>query len=164
MLLPACQRQKENASAMPPNALGPLTAISFEAGGTTVDIEIAIKPKEQEQGLMYRNSMPKDHGMLFVYDETVLGRTDYLTFWMGNTKIPLSIAFMLEDGTITNIEDMKPQVGSFPPVERYRASRKDCFYALEMNKGWFEKHGIKPGDVFPLPFEKIRLLWDSKTN
>ncbi len=137
---------------MPEWALGPLPTFQMEIAGTPVEIEVATSPTEQQQGLMYRSSMPENHGMLFVYDEP-----RYMSFWMKNTKIPLSIAYIREDGTISNIEKMKPHTSSFEPTERY-ISRNPCLFALEMNQGWFEKHGIKAGDKIRFPIEEIEKI------
>lgn len=147
----ACESKpgRENPN---PNRLGPLPTVTFELGGETVEIEVAVSEQEQAQGLMYRDAMPKNHGMLFVYDEP-----RFLSFWMKNTKIPLSIAFLREDGTIGNIKKMKPYTGLYDPQERY-LSKYQSQYALEMNQGWFEEHGIGAGDTIPLPFEKINKI------
>lgn len=133
----------------PPDALGPLRTIEVELGGVTATIELAITPREQRQGLMYRESMPENHGMLFVY-----AQPQYMSFWMKNTKIPLSIAYIREDGVVSNIEEMKPHKGPLAPTEHYR-SRHRCLYALEMNQGWFAEHGINEGDPLPLPYDQI---------
>ncbi len=138
--------------SMPPGALGPLRTMEFEIKGVPVEIEVAVTQREQSQGLMYRESMPENHGMLFVYTEP-----RYMHFWMKNTKIPLSIAYMKEDGTISNIEKMDPPSNPLEPLQHYN-SRYKCLYALEMNQGWFEKHGITVGDTLDLPFDQIKQL------
>jgi len=118
----------------------------WQLGGVDVEIEVAETMAERQNGLMRRTSMPEDHGMLFVYPEPQL-----LSFWMKNTAIPLSIAFILEDddgqhGTIVNVEDMQPYV-EFPTT----VSQKPVRLALEMNQGWYKKHGLKNGDTIALP-------------
>ncbi len=138
-------------------ALGALETVTFPLGGVEVEIEVAFTPREQEQGLMFRESMPENHGMLFVYRQP-----QYMSFWMKNTHIPLSIAFIREDSVIGNIEDMKPADGSFDPVERYH-SRYQSLYALEMNQGWFTKHGLKAGTRIELPVDKINEVIAKKT-
>jgi len=148
--------QNENTNSLPPGALGPLRTVQFELGGETVEIEVAITAAEQRQGLMYRESMPDNHGMLFVYDTP-----QYLSFWMKNTNIPLSIAFIREDGVISNIEKMEPYQGPLDPLDHYNA-RQRVVYALEMNQGWFEKHGIKAGDKIDLPFDEIEKMKQQK--
>ncbi|MBM4015285.1 MAG: DUF192 domain-containing protein [Planctomycetes bacterium] len=117
----------------------------LELGGKKVVVEIADKMATRRQGLMGRQSLPADHGMLFAYPSPRI-----LGFWMRNTPLPLSIAFIeeLPDGTgrIVNLHDMEPFVES-PPY----ASDKPVRLALEMEQGWFARHGIKAGDTFPLP-------------
>lgn len=144
----ACNSSKST----PKNTLGPLRTITLQLGDAQAEIEVAIAPGEQEQGLMYRDSMPENHGMLFVYSQP-----EYLRFWMKNTKIPLSIAFIREDGIISNIEDMKPYTGPLEPVERY-VSREKSLYALEMNQGWFARHGVHARDTIKIPTETIRQM------
>src|SRR5207244_7113228 len=86
-------------------------------------------------GLMNRFSLRPDHGMLFVFREA-----QPQAFWMKNTYVPLSIAFIGADGRILNIEDMAPQTETTHP------SRGIALYALEMKKGWFAERGIAAGD------------------
>jgi len=86
---------------------------------------------------MYRSSLAPDSGMLFVFDTV-----DYQRFWMKNTLIPLSIAFITRDSLITDIMEMAP-LDTTTPCH----SSKPVLYALEMNSGWFQSRGIKPGDV-----------------
>jgi uncharacterized membrane protein (UPF0127 family) len=98
--------------------------------------EVAKTPDQRAVGLMNRFSLKPDHGMLFVFE-----RNEPLSFWMRNTYIPLSIAFIAPDGRIVNIEDMKPQ------SDESHWSRGPAMYALEMKKGWFAERGIGPGAV-----------------
>lgn len=98
--------------------------------------EVATTPDQRSVGLMNRFSLKPDHGMLFVFE-----RNEPLSFWMKNTYVALSIAFIAPDGRIVNIEDMKPQ------TEETHWSRGPAMYALEMKKGWFAERGIVPGDV-----------------
>ena len=99
-------------------------------------IEVARKEEERAKGLMGRTSLGKDEGMLFIFDDE-----GYHGFWMKNTLLPLSIAFMDKNGEIVWITDMKPLTLSThnPP--------RPILYALEMNKGWFVTNGIKIGDI-----------------
>jgi uncharacterized membrane protein (UPF0127 family) len=97
--------------------------------------ELATTTPARTRGLMHRFSLKPDHGMLFVFR-----RPQPLAFWMKNTYVPLSIAFIDPSGRITNIEDMAPQ------SERTHASAGLALYALEMKKGWFAERGIGPGD------------------
>jgi uncharacterized protein len=98
--------------------------------------EVVTTPEQRATGLMRRFSLQPDHGMLFVFD-----RPQLLSFWMKNTYIPLSIAFIDADGRIVNIEDMRPQ------DESMHLSRRPSLYALEMKQGWFAEKGVKPGDA-----------------
>ncbi len=112
-----------------------LPTTNLSIGGHKVVAELATKPDERATGLMDRFSLQPDHGMLFVFD-----KTEPLAFWMKNTYIPLSIAFIDERGRIVNIEDMAPQ------TEITHWSTAPARYALEMRKGWFSERGVKPGD------------------
>jgi uncharacterized membrane protein (UPF0127 family) len=104
-------------------------------GNSRITAEIAATPEDRRQGLMHRESMPEDHGMLFVFpEEKVLG------FWMKDTPLPLSIAFADSGGRIVHVTDMEP--GSLARV----SSQVPALYALEMNRGWFERHGVFRGD------------------
>lgn len=98
-------------------------------------VEIADTRETQEKGLMGRDSMAEDHGMLFVYD-----RDSRKSFWMKNTRIPLSLAYIATDGTIREIYDMEPL------STRIVDSKYSVRYVLEVNQGAFERHGIKVGD------------------
>ncbi|MDR2881532.1 MAG: DUF192 domain-containing protein [Azoarcus sp.] len=100
-----------------------------------IDVEVAADEKTRQLGLMYRSSLPPDQGMLFVYSSSIR-----LCMWMKNTLIPLSVAFLDEEGRILNIEDMTPL------SEESHCSSRPARYALEMNQGWFAKHGVKAGD------------------
>jgi len=110
--------------------------IQLDMKGRKVTIEVARTFSSRKRGLMFRESLPEDRGMLFVYPEP-----DKLSFWMENTKVPLSIAFVDDHGKILQIEDMRPlDRGSVP-------SKYEVRYALEMNQGWFERAGVAVGDT-----------------
>ncbi len=115
------------------------------AGMHRMDVQVAATPEQRQIGLMFRKDMPQHEGMIFVFD-----RPAQQCFWMKNTLIPLSAAFVLDDGTIANIEDMKPLVldghCSIQPVR----------YVLEMNKGWFAKKGIKAGSRLQGPMFQVQ--------
>jgi uncharacterized membrane protein (UPF0127 family) len=111
-----------------------LPTIDLSAGVHNIVAEVARTPQQQQIGMMMRTRMEPHEGMLFVFDEV-----GPRCFWMRNTLLPLSIAFIADDGTIVNIAEMQPQSD-----ESHCASRP-VRYALEMNKGWFAKRGIKPG-------------------
>ena len=99
----------------------------------TIRAEIAATPAARTQGLMYRQFLPDDDGMLFVFEDKA-----FHCFWMRNTRIPLSIAFIADDGKIVNIEDMQAM------TETNHCPHQAIRYALEMNRGWFAKKGIGP--------------------
>jgi len=99
-------------------------------------VEVAKTPEERARGLMGRKLLSKDEGMLFIFE-----KEDYHGFWMKDTHIPLSIAFIDKEGRIVKITDMKPL-----SLETHDPPRP-ILYALEMNKGWFSTHGLKIGDV-----------------
>lgn len=111
-----------------------LRSIPLTAGMHVIQAEVAQTDRERAIGLMHRKDMPANHGMLFVFDEA-----SPQCFWMRNTLLPLSIAFVADDGSIVNIADMKPM------DETSHCSTKPVRYALEMNKGWFAKRGLKAG-------------------
>jgi len=111
-----------------------LPAIKLTAGFHIIQAELAQTPDQRAIGLMHRSAMGGNEGMLFVFE-----RPAQQCFWMKNTLLPLSIAFLAEDGTVVNIEDMKPQT-----LESH-CSAKAVRFALEMNQGWFAKRGIQPG-------------------
>jgi len=112
----------------------------MRVAGHIINVEIADTPEKRSTGLMNRESLPEDRGMLFVFD-----REERVSFWMKNTSIPLSIAFISSDGRIRQIEDMEPfSLASVP-------SRRSVLYALEVNRGWFDSKGIVEGDFVDLP-------------
>jgi len=101
-----------------------------------ISVEVAKTPEERAHGLMGRKDLGKDEGMLFVFETE-----DYHGFWMKDTHVPLSIAFIDKECRIVRITDMKPRTleSHIPP--------QPILYALEMKRGWFSIHGIKVGDV-----------------
>jgi hypothetical protein len=112
--------------------------LSIERDGqviATVKAEIARTQEEKEQGLMYRKELPDGEGMFFIFD-----RDQVLSFWMKNTYIPLSIAYISYDGTIIDIKDMYPH-----DTNSVRSSRS-VRYALEVPQGWFDRAGVREGD------------------
>jgi uncharacterized membrane protein (UPF0127 family) len=111
-----------------------LRTIDLQAGIHIIKAELAITPEQQATGMMFRKEMGTNEGMLFVNEEPGLR-----CFWMRNTLIPLSIAFIADDGRIVNIADMEPR------SEKSHCSAQPVRYALEMNLGWFAKRGLKAG-------------------
>jgi uncharacterized membrane protein (UPF0127 family) len=116
-------------------AAQPLPTTDFTINGHRVTAEVATTVATRAVGLMRRFSLRPDHGMLFVFNAP-----QPLTFWMKDTYIPLSIAFIAADGRILNIEDMAPQ------TESPHNSRGPAMFALEMRKGWFAQFAITAGD------------------
>ena len=112
-----------------------LPTVELAIKGHRVVAEVAATDATRTTGLMNRFSLQRDRGMLFVFREP-----QPQAFWMKNTYVPLSIAFIGSDGRILNIEDMTPLTESAHP------SRGPALYALEMKKGWFVDRGIRPGD------------------
>jgi len=113
-----------------------LPSVRLSVKDATVTAEVATTFDTRATGLMHRFSLKPDHGMLFVFREP-----QPLAFWMKNTFVALSIAYIDERGRILNIEDMAPQTEDTHP------SKGPALYALEMKKGWFREHGIEPGAV-----------------
>lgn len=99
-----------------------------------IKAEVAQTERQREIGLMYRTAMGLNEGMIFVFD-----RAGQQCFWMKNTLIPLSVAFLDEDGTVVNTDEMKAE------TEDSHCSTKPVRFVLEMNKGWFSKRGVKEG-------------------
>ena len=113
-----------------------LPQIPLYVKGKEIWVEVAKSPAERAKGLMERRQLGKDTGMLFIFE-----REDHHGFWMKNTLIPLSVAFMDREGKIAKITDMEPLT-----LETHDPP-KPILHALEMNKGWFAENGIKVGDV-----------------
>lgn len=105
-------------------------------GDATVKVELAETEGQRQRGLMYRDKLKSNRGMLFLYPDEVVR-----SFWMKNTFVPLSIAFMDADWEIVHITDMQPRsLDSHSSIHR-------CRYVLEVNRGWFDDHGVESGDV-----------------
>lgn len=111
-----------------------LPTVQLQAGMHNIVAELAQTPQQQQIGMMMRTEMATHEGMLFVFDDV-----SPRCFWMKNTLLPLSIAFIEDDGTVVNIAEMKPR------SEASHCSEKPVRYALEMNQGWFSKRAIKAG-------------------
>jgi len=138
--LRACTKLFFAMLALSAAALAPAKEIAFKSGQVKVGnhplkVELAVSDEERSHGLMFRKSMGKDDGMLFVFDE--LG---YHSMWMKDTLIPLSVAFIDGEGRIINILDMEPQT-----LDTHSAAGP-ARYAIETNKGWFVEKKVKPGD------------------
>jgi len=114
------------------------TVLTIQRADSTpveITVEMARTDEEKAQGLMHRKKLPDGQGMIFIYD-----RDQQMSFWMKNTVIPLSIAFIASDGRIIEIRDMQPL--DLSAVKSSRSVR----YALETPQGWFDRAGVKPGD------------------
>lgn len=111
-----------------------LPRVKLTAGMYQIDTQVASTPAQREIGLMFRKDMPMHEGMLFAFNQATIQ-----CFWMKNTLLPLTAAFVAEDGTIVNLVDMKPQ------STESHCSKKPVRFVLEMNRGWFATKGIKEG-------------------
>ncbi|MEN5181459.1 DUF192 domain-containing protein [Comamonas sp. 4034] len=111
-----------------------LQRTELSAGMHRIHAQVAQTPRQREVGLMHRKEMPAAEGMLFVFEQPAMQ-----CFWMKNTLLPLTAAFVADDGTIVNLADMQPM------TEDSHCSRKPVRYVLEMNQGWFKQKGIAEG-------------------
>jgi uncharacterized membrane protein (UPF0127 family) len=111
-----------------------LPRIKITAGMYLIDTQVAATPEQRATGLMHRPQMPQSEGMLFIFEQP-----SEQCFWMKNTLLPLTAAFVADDGTIVNLADMKPLSTDS------HCSEKPVRFVLEMNQGWFAKKGIKAG-------------------
>jgi uncharacterized protein len=142
MALPARGRAQDAAGACGDRTAPPYAQVQIDTY-PRLDLELARTPQEHERGLMFRDSLPPDSGMLFVYQSQAQE-----AYWMFNTLIPLSIAWIDRDGTIVDIQDMprlndpsnvqEAGLHTYPPAAPY-------WYALEVNQGWFVQHGVAVG-------------------
>lgn len=134
----ACGQDTSSEGIDKPNPK--LKTVTLTIGGATVKAEVAMTETERNRGLMYRSSLHDGEGMLFVFD-----RDQQVSFWMKNTKLPLSIAYIISDGTIVQILDLVPY------SEEPRPSTRSIRYALEVPQGWFGRVGVKVGDKVAIP-------------
>ncbi len=118
------------------NPAGSSELVVVRVGGHEIRVEIADDSAERERGLMHRESLPENQGMLFVYASPATR-----SFWMRNTLIPLDIAFIDPDGVIVDIQQMQQT-----QTEELTTSKFPAMYALEMNLGWFEANGVEVGE------------------
>lgn len=114
--------------------------LPINVAGIELEVELAITPEEHMLGLMHRDTLEDNGGMLFVFPQERI-----LSFWMKDTRIPLSIAFIKANGRIVRIESMKPY-----SLDTH-VSREKVKYALEMKEGWFKAHKVKEGDIVRIP-------------
>jgi uncharacterized membrane protein (UPF0127 family) len=131
--LPAAGRAQQEAVGQCGDPLAPYAEVQIDTY-PRVDLEVARTPEEHQIGLMFREWMPPDSGMVFVYDRPAVEG-----YWMHNTLLPLSIAWIGREGSIVDIQDMQPQTDDVHfPSGAY-------WYALEVNQGWFTDHGVGVG-------------------
>lgn len=121
-------------AAVPVLADSPMPLTELSIGMYRIEAEVAATQENRMVGLMQRRSMPANHGMLFVFTEQ-----QRHCMWMRNTLLPLSVAFLDEQGRILNVEDMQPQ------TEDNHCAAKPARFALEMNLGWFKQKGLVAG-------------------
>lgn len=121
-------------AAVPVLADSPMPLTELSIGMYRIEAEVAATQENRMVGLMQRRSMPVNHGMLFVFTEQ-----QRHCMWMRNTLLPLSVAFLDEQGRILNVEDMQPQ------TEDNHCAAKPARFALEMNLGWFKQKGLAAG-------------------
>ncbi|MBL0418939.1 DUF192 domain-containing protein [Ramlibacter sp. AW1] len=112
-----------------------LPRVKLSAGMHQIDAQVARTSDQRATGLMWRQEMPQHEGMLFVFEQPSVQ-----CFWMMNTLLPLSAAFLEDDGTIVNLADMQPR------STQSHCSARPVRYVLEMHQGWFAKRGLKAGD------------------
>lgn len=120
------------AHAQTPQSGLPHTRV--QAGMHLIDAQVAATPQQRSIGLMWRQQMPVNEGMLFVFEQPAVQ-----CFWMKNTLLPLTAAFVADDGTIVNLADMQPQ------SEANHCSAQPVRFVLEMQQGWFARRGISAG-------------------
>lgn len=122
-----------------------LPRTTLSAGIHQLQVQVAQTQEQHATGLMFRTDMPQQEGMLFVFNAP-----SQQCFWMKNTLIPLTAAFVADDGTIVNLEDMQAQ------TTQSHCSTKPVRYVLEVNQGWFAKKGIKAGDKLRAVLFQVR--------
>ena len=127
LLLAAAAPHARADAAMP--------TLTLKVAAHPLKVEVAVTEEQRNQGLMFRKSLGRDDGMLFIFDDP-----GYYAMWMKNTLIPLSVAFVDAQGTILNILDMEPQT-----LDSHGAAGP-AVYAIETNVGWFTAHKVKAGD------------------
>jgi uncharacterized membrane protein (UPF0127 family) len=141
VLASACRG--DDGSDDPGDTIAPTVTIAVaddDGNREELSVELARTPTERSRGLTFREALPKDHGMLFVFP-----RDTETGFWMKDTAIPLSIAFIAGDGAILDVQDMHPlSTELHHPPGPYR-------YALEVNQGWFGRHDFQSGDRVEIP-------------
>lgn len=134
-LLPGCDRERLAVPA--PKTVEDRFLV--KVGGHAVRLQVAIFSAESQKGLMYRQTLEPDEGMIFLHEQP-----QKMSFWMRNVELPLDIGFFDSDGRLQEVYPM------YPHDERPTQSLGIGRFALEMNLGWYRKHGLKPGDTIDL--------------
>lgn len=117
-----------------------LDGVDIDIKGNNLFVEVAATPQERQRGLMERESLEKNSGMIFVFETE-----QPVSFWMKNTSIPLSIAYINKHGVILEIYNLEPY-----SIDSIQSKRSSIKYALEVNRGYFKDMGIVPGDKIDL--------------
>jgi uncharacterized protein len=138
-----------SAAPVPPASPAPVfgrgsVSIQTKTGAVTLAVNIADDEAKREYGLMNRRSLPADEGMLFVFDPPASAQQ--VGFWMKDTLIPLSIAFVEPNLVVESLDEMEAQ------SEQVHYAPRDYAYALEANQGYFTRHGVAPGDKVRLSY------------
>ncbi|MEM8550729.1 MAG: DUF192 domain-containing protein [Verrucomicrobiota bacterium] len=153
MLVPLCGGCQEQTAPVESTAtqteIAPATTyFPIRIGDQTVRMQLALFPRELQRGLMHREQLAKDDGMIFVF-----AAPQPMSFWMRNTRIPLDIGYFTPDGVLREIYPLQP----FDEVS-VRSQRQDLQLALEVNQGWYGKHGIRPGAQLDMHALKAAML------
>ena len=135
-----CALLMMSAGCNAPDQSQHLPVVQMQIGNKQFTLEVADDDAEREMGLMFRESMPADHGMIFMFDEA-----EVLGFWMKNTRIPLDIIYVGSDGVVVSIKPMQPF------DLRSTSSDKPAQYAIELNQGMAAACGVKVGDRLTIP-------------
>jgi uncharacterized membrane protein (UPF0127 family) len=142
ILLGACSSRSNSDKAFGPDFAEGRLVIQTESGEVRVRVQVADSSEERTRGLMFREELPPDAGMVFLHDDVTTG-----TFWMKDTLIPLSLAVWGPDGRIRSILDMEPcREDSCPSYD----PQTSWIGAVEVNQGFFDRHGVQVGDLVRL--------------
>jgi hypothetical protein len=143
LALTACEQHAPVAPPPPPppaSVAGPDTWFPIKIGNQTIRIQLAVDQNEQAHGLMNREQLNPDDGMIFVNEGP-----QHMSFWMMNTPLPLDVGYLDVNGVLREVYQMYPY--NTQPVD---SRRSDLRYALEMNQNWFDQHNVRPGDQLDL--------------
>lgn len=139
-LVLACQPVSDSAATSAETPADQNTYFPIAVGGQPLTLQLALTPAEQQRGLMFRESLPEGHGMLFLFE-----RPERRGFWMRNTSIPLDIGYFDAEGQLREIHKL------YPYDENTVASASDqILIAVETNRGWFQTHHVRPGATIDL--------------